>query len=177
MWIDWALGRFFQLLDSLIQFDLTSMLMLINTLLFLIKDLSQLLKWVSIWKSIIYNFDLYNISPVVLNYQKYVAFWQLNTGDTLAWTNLDLYITGNNWSIIQRNLPIGVVVECSPTSQKTRVQFQVESYQRLKKWYLLPPCLTLYIILFTNPSYRRGYDSRLIFKRCLTGLNSEYSFS
>ena len=27
-----------------------------------------------------------------------------------------------------------------------RVQSQVESYQRLKKWHLIPPCLTLSII-------------------------------
>ena len=25
-----------------------------------------------------------------------------------------------------------------------RVQYQVKSYQRLKKWYLMPPCLTLH---------------------------------
>ena len=30
--------------------------------------------------------------------------------------------------------------------RKTRVQFQVESYQKLKKWYLMPPCLTFSII-------------------------------
>ena len=32
-------------------------------------------------------------------------------------------------------------------------------------------------ILFTNPSARAGYDTRPIFKRSLTGLNSEFSFS
>ena len=32
-------------------------------------------------------------------------------------------------------------------------------------------------ILFTNPSARVGYDTRSIFKRSLTGLNSEFSFS
>ena len=31
---------------------------------------------------------------------------------------------------------------------ETEVQFQVESYQRLKKWYLMPPCLTLSIIRY-----------------------------
>ena len=31
--------------------------------------------------------------------------------------------------------------------------------------------------IFTNPSAREGYDSRSIFKRSLTGLNSEFSFS
>ena len=32
-------------------------------------------------------------------------------------------------------------------------------------------------ILFTNLSARAGYDTRSIFKRSLTGLNSEFSFS
>ena len=31
--------------------------------------------------------------------------------------------------------------------------------------------------MFTNPSARAGYDTRSIFKRSLTGLNSEFSFS
>ena len=33
---------------------------------------------------------------------------------------------------------------------ETWVQFQVESYQRLKKWYLTPPCLTLIIIKYRS---------------------------
>ena len=32
-------------------------------------------------------------------------------------------------------------------------------------------------IIFTNPSARAGYDTRSVFKRSLTGLNSEFSFS
>ena len=31
--------------------------------------------------------------------------------------------------------------------------------------------------IFTNPSARAGYDTKSIFKRSLTGLNSEFSFS
>ena len=31
--------------------------------------------------------------------------------------------------------------------------------------------------IFTDPSTRAGYDTRSIFKRSLTGLNSEFSFS
>ena len=31
---------------------------------------------------------------------------------------------------------------CQPKARKTGVQSQVESYQRLKKWNLMPPCLT-----------------------------------
>ena len=60
-------------------------------------------------------------------------------------------------------------------ARETGVQSQLESYQRLKKWYLMPPCLTLSIIRYgsrvkwSNPgkevapfptpwcsSYRRG---------------------
>ena len=33
------------------------------------------------------------------------------------------------------------------------------------------------IYIFTNPSTRAGYDTRSIFKRSLTSLNSEFSFS
>ena len=59
-------------------------------------------------------------------------------------------------------------IEWSPVVRETVVQSQLESYQRLKKWYM---------ILFTNPSARAGYDTRSVFKRSLTGLNSEFSFS
>ena len=34
--------------------------------------------------------------------------------------------------------------------QKTWVQSQVASYQRLKKWYLIPPCLTLSNIRYVS---------------------------
>ena len=34
-------------------------------------------------------------------------------------------------------------VNCSLMAQQTLVQSQVASYQRLLKWYLIPPCLTL----------------------------------
>ena len=35
----------------------------------------------------------------------------------------------------------------------------------------------LNIFIFTNPSARAGYDTRSIYKRSLTGLNSAFSFS
>ena len=44
------------------------------------------------------------------------------------------------------NQTIGQKVECSPMVQETGFPSQVESYQRLKKWYLMLPCLTLSII-------------------------------
>ena len=40
-----------------------------------------------------------------------------------------------------------------------------------------PTGLIIDTILFTNPSTQAGYDTRSIFKRSLTGLNSEFSFS
>ena len=33
---------------------------------------------------------------------------------------------------------------------ETGVQSQVESYQRLKKWYLMPPCLILSILRYVS---------------------------
>ena len=36
---------------------------------------------------------------------------------------------------------------------------------------------SIYLSIFTNPFARAGYDTRSIFKRSLTGLNSEFSFS
>ena len=39
-------------------------------------------------------------------------------------------------------------LECLPKAWETGVQFQVELYQRLKNWYLMPPCLTLSIIRY-----------------------------
>ena len=41
-------------------------------------------------------------------------------------------------------------VECLQMVRKTGVQPQVESYQRLKKWYLIPPCLTLSVIRYVS---------------------------
>ena len=44
---------------------------------------------------------------------------------------------------------------------------------------LFPMMGNIYIIIFifTNPSTQAGYDTRSIFKRSLTGWNSEFSFS
>ena len=36
--------------------------------------------------------------------------------------------------------------ECSPMAQETGLQSEIVSYQRLKKWYLIPPYFTLSII-------------------------------
>ena len=42
--------------------------------------------------------------------------------------------------------------------------------------YQSHPCRRI-VIIFTNPYARAGYDTRSIFKRSLTGLNSKFSFS
>ena len=41
-------------------------------------------------------------------------------------------------------------VECSPMVRETGVQSRIETYQRLKKWYLITPCLTLSIIRYVS---------------------------
>ena len=43
------------------------------------------------------------------------------------------------------------VFRVSPMVWEIGVQLQVKSYQRLKKWYLMPPCLTFgFIMLYTH---------------------------
>ena len=37
--------------------------------------------------------------------------------------------------------------------------------------------ISMMMILFTNPSAQAGYDTKSVFKRSLTGLNSEFFFS
>ena len=49
--------------------------------------------------------------------------------------------------------------------------------QQCPGFELMSPIPFPTMILFTNPSAQAGYDTRSIFKRCLTGLNSELSFS
>ena len=38
----------------------------------------------------------------------------------------------------------------------TRVHYQVESYQRLEKWYMTPPCLILSIIRYGSRNSGNG---------------------
>ena len=59
-------------------------------------------------------------------------------------TYINIYIyTG--WT---GSLPLWI--ECSPMVQEACVQSQVASYQRLKKCYLMPPFLTLSIIMYVS---------------------------
>ena len=43
--------------------------------------------------------------------------------------------------------------------------------------YIQRKYIYIYILIFTNPSAREGYDTRSIFKQSLSCLNSEFSFS
>ena len=53
------------------------------------------------------------------------------------WWWFKIYLT-TNW------------VECSPMAGETGIQSEVDSYQRLKKWYLIPSCLTFSIIRYVT---------------------------
>ena len=47
-------------------------------------------------------------------------------------------------------LVLALYVECLPMAQETRFQSQVQSYHRLRKRHLMPPCLTLSIIRYRS---------------------------
>ena len=51
-------------------------------------------------------------------------------------------------NIFLRNGPLSQWFKCSPIVLKTRVGSLVESYQRLPKWYLMPPCFSLSFIIY-----------------------------
>ena len=44
--------------------------------------------------------------------------------------------------------PIGIMGRVFTNDPGNQVQFLIESYERLKKWYLMPTCLTLCIIRY-----------------------------
>ena len=59
------------------------------------------------------------------------------------------------WLIVELLLVEDIIllvywVECLSMGWETAVQSQVKSYQRLKKWYLISPCLTLSIIWYVS---------------------------
>ena len=66
-------------------------------------------------------------------------------------------------------------VDCSPMVQETGVRSQVESYRRLKKWYLILPCLALRNIRlrsrvkWSNPGKEVAPSSTLLCSSYLEG--------
>ena len=51
-------------------------------------------------------------------------------------------------------------LECSSVAQESWVQSQVESYQRLKKWYLMLLCLILCIIRYVSRVVEQSREKR-----------------
>ena len=71
----------------------------------------------------------------------------------IFWTQNSIYYTYLNLvQLHSENLSyyIGLVVECSLMGRENGVQSQVGSYQRLKKQYLIAPCITLSIIRYIS---------------------------
>ena len=58
----------------------------------------------------------------------------------------DIRATSTTWWWFLTYRTLTSWLECSPITRETWVQSQVELYQKLKKLYLMPPCLTLIII-------------------------------
>ena len=52
------------------------------------------------------------------------------------------------WWVLWHNRTLAKWLECLPMAWETWVQSQVKSHQRLRKWYLMPPCLTLSIVRY-----------------------------
>ena len=77
------------------------------------------------------------------------SHWSLSESKSPQVSRTLLSILANLNNAVMNQL-IGLVVDCSPMARGTGVQSQVELYQRLKKWYLIPPCLTLSIIRYVS---------------------------
>ena len=96
---------------------------------------------------------------------------------------VSLYHNSSAWLATQgapswdRNLPNftqDMISNCSAISATYCIWIQIQIQSTRITLY----CIDYFpVTIFTNPSARAGYDTRLIFKRRLTGLNSEFSFS
>ena len=83
------------------------------------------------------------VQYIKIKHSSFLKMWQAD-----KWSDIYIYIyiyihthiyTHTHW-------PIGVEGRMFTICQETRVQSQDESYQRLEKWYLMPPCLIHNII-------------------------------
>ena len=94
-------------------------------------------------------------APVLLNYKLTEAFSGMFV---IFISKLKLYIF--SVLILMFHRPTDQCIECLPIVWETGVQSNVESYQILKTWYLMLPCLTLSIIRYgsrvkcSNPGNR-----------------------
>ena len=68
--------------------------------------------------------------------------------DKIRWHWFPQQSVDSNFGQFSNFINNGLAVRVFANGRETWVQSQVESYQRLKKWYLMPPCLTLSIIRY-----------------------------
>ena len=95
------------------------------------------------------------------------------------WT---IFILKNNLNITHVNDVVYLYLHVFPTSFNGEYRWNLsDSKSPQDTRTLIKPLEAIIspstVIIFTNPSARTGYDTRSIFKRSLTGLNSEFSFS
>ena len=95
-----------------------------------------------------------NISITQKNYWKHID-WRLTSSSKIFCLKMLIFKQNTQELFGQYTSNIHIYIwyihkwlECLPMAQATGVQSQVESYQRLKKWYLMPPCLSLSIIRY-----------------------------
>ena len=88
-----------------------------------------------------------------------------------------------NLQLLQDMVGISCDIDPKHIAKLTKEWFENNSFSTLN-WSRKSPDLNpienswnTLKVLFTNPSARAGYDTRSIFKRSLTGFNSEFSFS
>ena len=61
-----------------------------------------------------------------------------------------IWLSGPYLKVLERCDRGSIAPKCSPMIRETWVQSQVESYQKLLKWYLIPPWLTLSNIRYVS---------------------------
>ena len=108
-----------------------------------------------------YDFSSYFLEELDLGITFYALKKRLKTQSNLQFHRK--YVIVLVWEKIYYDKQGPIFSKC------TRGKLNVINWLNLK--------LVYYEVLFTNPSARAGYDTRSIFKRSLTGLNSEFSFS
>ena len=88
-------------------------------------------------------------SPIGLDKSEFKSKPILYNFSTANYQVFPLLIINSINAEFQKNLHLlHKRLECSPMAWEAWVQSQVESYQRIDKWYLMPPCLTLSIIRY-----------------------------
>ena len=98
-----------------------------------------------------------------------VTSWNENTGNLQTGCELS---TSNRWVYKTSHVQMSEKIPAKGQSEEISRQFLVCTHNHFD--YLLD---FIFISYLPNPSARSGYDTRSIFKRSLTGLNSEFSFS